>query len=157
MTQEELIELLADKEHASWANWMRYLFSKCDDWYEVDVHGKEIYSGKIIPLSLVERWQKQLETDYAELSEREKQSDRDEVAHILPIIEEYNQSQIDPDTAITAFMGWLTSRDEVVGPFSSRHDPSVDLIKQFCEAQGWHASNERFHQQIKLLKERYPD
>ncbi|HEX3643822.1 MAG TPA: hypothetical protein VHV10_21235, partial [Ktedonobacteraceae bacterium] len=65
-------------------------------------------------------------------------------------------ADIDPDTAITAFMGWLTSRDEVVGPFSSRHDPSVELIKQFCEAQDWHASNERFHQQIKLLKERYP-
>jgi hypothetical protein len=69
--------------------------------------------------------------------------------------EEENQS-VDPDTAITAFMGWLTSRDEVSGPFSSRHDPSVDLIRQFCEAQGWHASDERFHQQIKALKQKYP-
>lgn len=89
MTKEELIELLADKEHASWANWMSYLFSKCDDWYEVDVHGKEIYSGKIIPLELAERWQKQIGTHYAELTEQEKQSDRDEVDHILPIIDEY--------------------------------------------------------------------
>lgn len=89
MTQEELIEQLADKEHASWARWMEYLFSKCDDWYEVDVNGQEIYSGKIIPLDLVERWQRQIEVPYAELSEREKQSDRDEVDHILPIINKH--------------------------------------------------------------------
>src|SRR5690349_13503273 len=29
MSREELIERLADKEHASWARWMGYLFSKC--------------------------------------------------------------------------------------------------------------------------------
>jgi len=32
---------------------------------------------------------RQIETPYAELSEREKQSDRDEVAHILPIIKSF--------------------------------------------------------------------
>lgn len=77
-------------------------------------------------------------------------------SHVMLIFNALNSVQIDPDTAITAFMGWLTSRDEVSGPFSSRHSPEVELLKQFCEAQGWHASNERFHQQIKLLKERYP-
>lgn len=80
MTQEELIEQLADKEHASWANWMLYLFSKC----EINPDG-----SVTIPSGLAERWQRQAETDYADLSEREKQSDRDEVAHIMPIIEEY--------------------------------------------------------------------
>lgn len=95
MTEQELIEALSDKEHDSWARWQQYLFSKCDDWYETDVHGQEIYSGKIIPLELVERWQRQIETPYAELSEQEKQSDRDEVAHILPIIREYIAGQAD--------------------------------------------------------------
>jgi hypothetical protein len=80
MSREDLIEQLADKEHASWAHWMQYLFSKClmNDRREV-----------ILPLPLVEHWRKQVETPYAQLSEREKQSDRDEVAHILPIIDEY--------------------------------------------------------------------
>jgi len=89
MTEEELIEQLSDKEHDSWARWMSYLFSKCDDWYETDVNEQGVYAGKIIPSELVERWQRQIETPYAELSEREKQSDRDEVAHILPIIKKY--------------------------------------------------------------------
>jgi RyR domain. len=77
--EQELIEQLADKEHASWARWMAYLFSKC---------GRS--NGSLyIPESLRMHWQQQIDTPYAELSEREKQSDREEVAHILPIIEEY--------------------------------------------------------------------
>ncbi len=80
MTHAELIEALADKEHASWARWMDYLFSRCPFTEEGDA---------IIPRELVDRWRKQVNTPYAELSEQEKQSDRDEVAHILPIIEQY--------------------------------------------------------------------
>ncbi len=79
MTKEELIELLADKEHAGWSRWMAYLF----------VRSKHQEDGSVlIPAELVEHWKRQVNTPYAELSEREKQSDRDEVAHILPIIEE---------------------------------------------------------------------
>src|SRR6266704_5030565 len=30
VSEQDLIEQLADKEHARWAKWMLYLFSKCD-------------------------------------------------------------------------------------------------------------------------------
>ncbi len=80
MTESELIEQLADKEHASWAHWMEYLFSKCTS----TVHG-----DAVIPMKLALRWRLQADTPYERLSEQEKQSDRDEVAHILPIIKEY--------------------------------------------------------------------
>lgn len=80
MTEEELIEQLADKEHASWARWMEYLFSRCPFTEQGDA---------IIPRELVVRWKRQIAIPYAELTEREKQSDRDEVVHILPIIREY--------------------------------------------------------------------
>src|SRR5260221_6026946 len=79
MTEQELIEQLADKEHASWAHWMQYLFSMCT----------HLPDGRlVIPGMLVVRWERQANTNYADLSEQEKQSDRDEVAHILPIIEQ---------------------------------------------------------------------
>lgn len=81
MTEEELIEQLADKEHASWARWQEYFFSKCD---------RNPDGSFTVPAGYVVALQKQIETPYAELSEQEKQSDRDEVAHILPIIAEYN-------------------------------------------------------------------
>ncbi len=88
MNEQELIEQLADKEHASWAHWMEYLFSCCE---RVSVPGKggALFSALRIPPELVERWQRQAATPYAELSEYEKKSDRDEVAHILPIIRKW--------------------------------------------------------------------
>lgn len=80
MTEQDLIEALADKEHASWARWMRYLFSRCEF----------LPDGRVvIPAELMGRWARQSTTPYAHLSETEKQSDRNEVAHILPIIQEY--------------------------------------------------------------------
>jgi len=80
MKKRELIEQLADKEHASWSHWMAYLFSICQ---------KESDGSVIIPANLVERWQRQATTPYVQLTEREKQSDRNQVAQILPIIDAY--------------------------------------------------------------------
>jgi hypothetical protein len=78
--QDALIEQLAACEHVSWANWMIYLFSKC----EFCEDGS--YS---IPAGLASQWKRQATTAYKDLPEREKQYDRDEVAKILPIIEAY--------------------------------------------------------------------
>lgn len=89
MTEQELIELLADKEHASWANWMKYLFNVCEAYSIIDPDGFNRYKGVLIPPELVERWQLQIDTPYDDLSEKEKQSDRDEVSHILPVIREF--------------------------------------------------------------------
>lgn len=84
MTREELIEKLADAEHASWSHWMRYLFSKCMMW-----NATPDGVVALIPANLVKHWQRQMNMAYRELSEREKQSDRDEVERIMPIIDEF--------------------------------------------------------------------
>jgi hypothetical protein len=89
MTEQELIEQLADAEHASWSRWMSYLFEKCNK-YE-DEEGRKCL---LIPTELEKHWQRQIDTPYAELSEREKQSDREEVAHILPIIASYTGNTV---------------------------------------------------------------
>ena len=80
MTQRELIEALAEKEHASWSHWMKYLFSQCK---------AQACGSMTIPADKVERWTRQANTSYASLSEKEKQSDRNRVNLILPIIEAY--------------------------------------------------------------------
>ena len=80
MDKNELIEQLAEKEHASWARWMKYVFGL----------GKTNEDGSLtIEPAFVKRWRRQAHTDYTDLPESEKQSDRDEVEHILPIIEAY--------------------------------------------------------------------
>lgn len=71
------IEALAAYAHEAWAGWMRYLWrlSTTND------------DGTVtIPASLVERWQRQTKTEYADLPENEKTSDRDEAMKMLDIM-----------------------------------------------------------------------
>jgi hypothetical protein len=74
---DQLMEQLAEAEHASWARWMDHLFSRCH---------RDADGSARIPADLVKRWQRQIETPYPDLSESEKESDRNEVRHILPLI-----------------------------------------------------------------------
>lgn len=77
MNETDLIEQLAAQSHTSWSHWMQYLFTRCTMQSDGSV---------LIPPDLVQRWQRQVNTPYAALSEREKQSDREQAACILPII-----------------------------------------------------------------------
>ena len=62
---------------AAWAGWMSYLFEK----------SVAIGDGTmLIPAPLVERWQRQMNTAYADLPESEKASDRAEADKILAIV-----------------------------------------------------------------------
>jgi len=73
-----LFEQLAAIEHARWAHWQRYMHSKC-------IHNPD--GSLAIPAALVARWEGQIATTYAELSEKEKQSDRDQVDEYWPLIQ----------------------------------------------------------------------
>lgn len=78
MTETELIEQLADKAHDSWSHWMIWLF-QCSH--------QQPDGSMLIPPELVSRWQRQASTDYADLSEQEKDSDRDEARKLLPVFQ----------------------------------------------------------------------
>lgn len=67
-------EEMALLAHDQWSGWMRYLFGKS--------HFND--DGTVtIPLWAVERWQRQMNTDYANLSETEKDSDRQEADRMI--------------------------------------------------------------------------
>jgi hypothetical protein len=72
-----LADQLAAIEHERWSHWQRHLHSK----------GERQPDGSILlPAGLVARWEKQAATDFVDLSEREKESDREQVNRYLPII-----------------------------------------------------------------------
>jgi hypothetical protein len=73
------VEALADIEHARWAKWQAYLHGRCT---------RNADGSLTIPVDLVARWERQIATPYAELTEREKDSDREQVAAVLPILTE---------------------------------------------------------------------
>jgi len=62
-----MLEKLAEQSHISWSGWMKYLFEK-------SINNDD---GTItIPKLSVDRWKRQMNTLYHELSEQEKESDR---------------------------------------------------------------------------------
>jgi len=86
-----LKEALAKQAHRGWASWMEYLFSKCETAFiqyedEEDIPENERHLADeygtvgytVIPHALVERWQRQMATEYEDLPEEEKDSDRAE-------------------------------------------------------------------------------
>lgn len=74
---EDLREKLAAIEHERWADWQRHVHGNCRT---------EADGSLTIPANLVSRWERQIATPYAQLSEPEKQSDRDQVDRYWPLI-----------------------------------------------------------------------
>lgn len=101
----ELLEQLAAIEHERWADWQRYMHSKC-------ATPKQMAAAKgdlIIPAHMVQQWERQIATPYADLSEREKNSDREQVeryahlilpATLLPLIERVRDLWFNEDYSI---------------------------------------------------------
>jgi len=116
-TIEEVREKCAAIEHERWSGWMKHLFSKCDS-----------VSGQI-PQWAVERWKRQMNTPYAELSQSEKDSDLREVDSYFQMV-------------------WDAAIAHVEG--------ERDLLKQEVEAKegdreaGW----ENYHDALEELKEK---
>ena len=72
-----LTEQLAAIEHERWSHWQRYMHNKAI---------RQIDGSLLLPPDLVARWEKQIETKYVDLSEAEKESDREQVRKYLPVI-----------------------------------------------------------------------
>ena len=70
IAQITLFEKLASIEHERWADWQKYLHSKCT---------KDSNGNLIIPKELVDRWERQIATPYNELTAKEQDSDREQV------------------------------------------------------------------------------
>lgn len=80
--KKEIIEEHAAFAHKAWSGWMEYLFSKSTS----NGDGSET-----IPKELVDRWKRQLKTDYKDLPEDEKESDRDEARKVLKIVDKHKE------------------------------------------------------------------
>jgi hypothetical protein len=77
LESEPVVEWLAAIEHERWAHWQKYVHDHCE---------RQEDGSLVIPAALVARWETQIETPYAYLSEQEKSSDRVQVLRYLPVI-----------------------------------------------------------------------
>lgn len=72
-----IVEELAALEHVRWAHWQRYVHESGE---------RQPDGSLLLPAELVRRWESQIATSYADLSEAEKESDREQVHRYLPLI-----------------------------------------------------------------------
>ena len=84
--ESDFVEKGADIEHDRWARWQKYMFSKMieEEKFEEGSHFKT--GNYILPKEFVDRWFRQIDTKYADLSEAEKESDRKETRNYLPLL-----------------------------------------------------------------------
>ena len=77
--ESEALERVAAFCHSQWSGWMKYLFSKSSF-----PQG----GGCLIPEWATERWLRQMKTDYMDLSDQEKESDRKEARGFLAALDQ---------------------------------------------------------------------
>ncbi len=73
----KLLSNLANVQHEIWAHWMRYLFK---------VSKTQEDGSVVIPSDKAQRWRRQMETSYANLSDTEKQSDIEQAMKVITVI-----------------------------------------------------------------------
>lgn len=74
---DDLVEVLADIEHQRWSHWQRYMHKQCE---------RQPDGSLTIPAGLVVQWERQSATSYPNLSDSEKNSDREQVMRYLPVV-----------------------------------------------------------------------
>ena len=72
------IETLTATEHDRRTNWQQHLHARCI--WQAD-------GSLVIPAELVNRWERQVNTPYDQLSDAEKESDREQVRRYLAVIQ----------------------------------------------------------------------
>lgn len=94
-----LREVLAALAHEQWSGWMRYLFSRCQPFRD----------GYEIPHEWASRWERQMDTPYAELREDEKESDRKEADRVIAALRQPPPQKAAERTlaSIATMLGWM--------------------------------------------------
>jgi len=126
------MEVLADIEHQRWSHWQKYMHSKMVE------HSDGKGEWMCLPVELFHQWERQIATEYADLSEAEKQSDRDQVERYLPAIN--------------------TLMSEIINSTPLPHEPSITTtdIKSgvggnYVVSKDWHDPATLTHEEIHTL------
>lgn len=79
-TEQKLKEKLAAIEHERWADWQKWMHKR------MKPHDDPMRGEMCMDEEDYERWERQIKTPYAELSDEEKASDMEQVDRYWPLI-----------------------------------------------------------------------
>lgn len=88
-SNDEIVERVADAVHDVWANWMKYMLSQ-GHVSTVNPGAGGLYPNVeqwTMPSEKLKRWTRQMNTPYKELSEEEKESDREIALKYIEMVE----------------------------------------------------------------------
>lgn len=103
--KEDLVEKIADFMHDQWSHWMKYqILTKNTTMYRSAGHSNvdsdpyyasdgDEFEVSVIETEDLKRWKRQMNTPYSELSEKEKDSDREWAKKILKLFQDYINKQ----------------------------------------------------------------
>lgn len=78
--RQNLREIISAIQHEIWVHWMKYQMAQC--YSDEGMHPGCL----IIPSEKVERWKRQMNTPYSDLTEQERESDREQADKVLSSI-----------------------------------------------------------------------
>ena len=107
-------EALADLEHQQWAHWTRYMLKTLEPLLSPNLRWNPDVRGNAE--AALERWLRQINTPYADLTEKEKDSDREWADKVLEITGQEDLAQHE----IVQFLRYLQRLVEI-------HDAPLDL------------------------------
>lgn len=99
-----LLEVLADLEHKRWSHWQTHCHKVLRENCPAEALEK-----------VLARWDKQIATNYSDLSEHEKEMDRIEARKSLEILSRYNSAPTDKLEAGKSYWWWPECKEEVPG------------------------------------------
>lgn len=85
MSSKSLREQLSDLEHEQWAHWTAYMLDSIGKAFEQEFPGLPL-TDSLEGLPHVKGWRRQIATPYDELTEKEKDSDREWADRVLAIV-----------------------------------------------------------------------
>lgn len=152
---QALFEVLSGTEHVRWADWQRYVHEKLED--------QAVPGFLVLPKDLVGHWERQIDTPYSELSEREKNADREQVLRYWTILTEsvrdwlgqfangdLGMVSLSPGTVRRLMEQWThdmtavehAAREAIRGTESDEMDAkaTVDEVYRVCAEKGWNWS-----------------
>jgi len=77
LESSKTIDRLAAVEHERWSHWQQYVHDQGE---------RQSDGSLLIPAEIVAHWDKQIVARFADLSDEERQSDREQVLRYLPVV-----------------------------------------------------------------------
>lgn len=127
MMKNELIELLAEHAHNQWIHWMNYLTKK------LEVVSEDNTEEVLIKCNLSDwtRWKRQMNTNYRELHEHEKMSDREQAGKFLNLLT--SPTFIELFREITSY--YMQTRGIITGAFDMDVQIIAEGLKRYMKSQ----------------------